>query len=328
MKLLEPLESRNINVSEQYVKSLPLEGKRILVTRTREQAGALSERLQAVGAIPVEFPVIRIMPPQDWEPLDSALGKLFLADAKNLPYYAWLIFTSANGVNIFCERLLSLGFHTENMLGVRVAAIGPATAAALAHYDITADLVPSEYIAESVAAALIEDTQRRGESLEGKRILLPRAAEARQVLVTELEQAGAIVDEVAAYTTVAVAGDDEQGREVLHLLQNGQIDIITFTSSSTVRNFMQWLTSCVGESGREPGEESGIPVSQTGSHYISSDIRNVVASLVDARYRNLKIACIGPITSQTARELGLKVDIEAREFTIDGLVEAIVQSEG
>src|SRR2546423_1837545 len=300
MKLLArlgPLESRNINVSEQYVKSLAVEGKRILVTRAREQAGVLSERLQAVGAIPVEFPVIRIMPPQDWEPLDSALGKLFLADAKNLPYYAWLIFTSANGVNIFCERLLSLGFHTENMLGVRVAAIGPATAAALAHYDITADLVPSEYIAESVATALIEDTQRREESLEGKRILLPRAAEARQVLVTELEQARAIVDEEAAYTTVAAAGDDEQGREVLHLLQNGQIDIITFTSSSTVRNFMQWLTSCVGES------EVG-----------------------DLHAGQLKIACIGPITSQTACELGLKVDIEAREFTINGLVEAIIQS--
>jgi uroporphyrinogen-III synthase len=321
MKLLKPLESRNINVSEQYVKSLPLEGKRILVTRSREQAGALSERLQALGAVPVEFPVIRIMPPQNWEPLDSALGKLFLADAKNLPYYAWLIFTSANGVNIFCERLLSLGFHTENMLGVRVAAIGPATAAALARYDITADLVPDEYIAESVAAALIEDTQQREESLEGKRILLPRAAEARQVLVTELEQAGAVVDVVAAYTTVAAAGDDEQGREVLHLLQNGQIDIITFTSSSTVRNFMQWLTSCVGESGSKPGDHEG-------RHYISSDIRNVVASLVDARSAELKIACIGPITSQTAREVGLKVDIEAREFTIDGLVEAIVQSEG
>ena len=312
-------------MSEQYVKFLPLEGKRILVTRAREQASALSERLKAVGAIPVEFPAIRIMPPQNWEPLDSALGKLFLADAKNLPYYAWLIFTSANGVNIFCERLLSLGFHTENMLGVRVAAIGPATAAALAQYDITADLVPAEYIAESVAAALIEDTQRREESLEGKRVLLPRAAEAREVLVTQLEQVGAIVDEVAAYTTVAAAGDDEQGREVLRLLQNGQIDIITFTSSSTVRNFMQWLTSCVGESeigdlpgeepGWEPGDEFGRePEEEPGRH--------------GARSAELKIACIGPITSQTARELGLKVDIEAREFTIDGLVEAIVQSEG
>src|SRR5256884_1146917 len=201
--LLTPLEGRTINVSKQNVKSSPLESKRVLVTRTREQAGALSERLQALGAIPVEFPVIRIVPPQNWESLDSALGRLFLADARNLPYYTWLIFTSANGVNIFCERLLSLGFHTENMLGVRVASIGPATAAALARYDITADLVPGEYVAESVAAALIEDTQRRGESLEGKRVLLPRAAEARQVLGTELQQAGAMLDEVAACTTLA-----------------------------------------------------------------------------------------------------------------------------
>src|SRR5436853_7603051 len=106
MKLLGPLESRNINVSEQYVKSLPLQGKRILVTRAREQAGALSERLQAVGAIAVEFPVIHIVPPQNWELLDSTLGKLFLADARNLPYYACVIFTSANRAIIICVRFL------------------------------------------------------------------------------------------------------------------------------------------------------------------------------------------------------------------------------
>ena len=147
---------------ERSIKSLPLYGKHILVTRTREQAHALSERLQALGATPVEFPTIRIVPPQNWEQLDSALGKLFLADARNLPYYAWLIFTSANGVNIFCERLLNLGFHTQNMAGVRVAAIGPATASALAHYGMTADLVPGEYVAESVAAAIIKDAQQRG----------------------------------------------------------------------------------------------------------------------------------------------------------------------
>src|SRR5205814_846949 len=140
---LQPLESRSTSVSElenlattraatpqsshnidslkcsgdprgrqAELRQAKLQGKRILVTRAREQAGALSERLQAVGAIAVEFPVIRIVPPQNWKLLDSALGKLFLADARNLPYYAWLVFTSANGVNIFCERLLSLGFHT------------------------------------------------------------------------------------------------------------------------------------------------------------------------------------------------------------------------
>jgi uroporphyrinogen-III synthase len=274
-----------------------LHGKRILVTRTREQAGVLSERLQALGAIPIAFPTIRIVPPHDWEALDKALAPLFPGALEKGGYhdcpYAWVVFTSANGVNICCERLLELGYNLQAMCKVRVAAIGPATAAALTHYGIRADLVPEVYIAESVAAALIHDVRQRGESLEGQRILLPRAAEARKVLVTELQQAGAGVDEVAAYATVSIASDDRQGREILQLLQHHELDIITFTSSSTVRNFMQWLRSCAAE----------------------------YSFMHDPK---LKIACIGPITAQTARELGLDVDIEAREFTIDGLVEAIV----
>ena len=283
-------------MSESTVKALPLQGKRILVTRTREQAGTLSERLLSLGAIPVEFPTIRIVPPQDWEPLDNALRRLCTSS------YDWLVFTSTNGVNICFERLRTLGYHSDNLGNVRVAAIGPATAAALAQQGITADLVPDEYIAESVAAALIDDAQQKGESLEGKKILLARAAEARKVLVTELQKAGAIVDEVAAYYTVAVAGDDVRGQEVVRLLQSHQLDMITFTSSSTVRNFMQWLMQC------EPG-------------FVDEFIR-LVTKLVQP-----KIACIGPITSQTAREFGLHVHIEAQEFTIDGLVKAIMRNE-
>jgi uroporphyrinogen III methyltransferase/synthase len=276
-----------------------LQGKRILVTRTREQAGALSERLLALGAIPVEFPTIRIVPPRNWDSLDWALGRLFPASTENDGHrdcpYAWLIFTSVNGAHICCERLLERGYDLKTMCPVRVAAIGPATAAALTSYGIYPDLVPDIYVAESVAAALIHDSQQRGESLQGKRILLPRAAEARNVLVTELQKAGAVVDEVTAYTTVSVASDDQQGREIMKLLQRRELDIITFTSSSTVRNFMQWLRSCT--------------IDDTFLHNSP-----------------LKIACIGPITSQTARELGLDVDIEAREFTIDGLVEAIARA--
>ncbi len=277
-----------------------LHGKRILVTRTREQAGVLSERLRALGAIPIEFPTIRIVPPHDWETLDRALVALFPGAMEKDDYYecpySWLVFTSANGVNICCKRLLELGYDLQAMCKVRVAAIGPATAAALTRYGIRADLVPEVYIAESVAAALINDVRQRGESLEGQRVLLPRAGEARKVLVTELQQAGAIVDEVAAYTTVSIASDDRQGREILKLLQRKKLDIITFTSSSTVRNFMQWVSSW-----------SSCATDYTFLH--------------DPQ---LKIACIGPITAQTARELGFDVDIEAREFTIDGLVEAIV----
>ena len=278
-------------MSEQSATALPLQGKRILVTRTRQQASALSERLAALGAIPIEFPTIRIVPPQDWESLDNALKRL-CSTAVDHPHYAWLVFTSANGVNICLERLHSIGYEARAIRNVRIAAIGPATAATLARYGVTADLVPNQYIAEGVAAALIEDARQRGESLQGKRILLARAAEARKALATELQKAGAIVDEVTAYHTVAVAHNDEQSLNVVRLLQTHQLDMVTFTSSSTVRYFMQWFTGCDAERGTSP-----------------------------------KIACIGPITSQTARELGLHVDIEAEEFTIDGLVEAIVEYE-
>ena len=278
----------------------PLKGKSILVTRTHKQASALSDRLKALGATPIEFPTISIVPPQDWEPLDNALRKLFSTDSVN--YFDWLIFTSANGVNISIERLRHLGYAPFAISNVRIAAIGPATATSLAQHGIVADLVPDEYIAEGIAAAMIQDAANRGESLAGKRILLPRAAEARKVLLTELQQAGATVDEVAAYRTLPAANNDEQGQNVLSMLQNHQIDIVTFTSSSTVRNFMQWLSDC--------------------ERTTTSSLTNLVA-----HDPYLKIACIGPITSQAARELGLDVHIEAREFTIEGLVEAIVQHE-
>jgi uroporphyrinogen-III synthase len=286
-------------MSEQRLAVLPLQGKRVLVTRTRDQASALSERLRALGAIPVEFPTIRIVLPLDWQQLDTALARLYTDGLSGQPYYDWLVLTSANGVRICCERLLSLGYDLQAMRSVRIATIGPATAAALARYGITGDLVPDEYIAESVAAALIRDVQQRGLSLKGQHILLARAAEARKILVTELREAGAEVDEVSVYSTLAVAHDDEQGREVGRLLHNHQLDILTFTSSSTVRNFVAWLKSC----------EQGM-----------------VASPLDL-VAQLTIACIGPITSQTARELGLHVDIEAKEFTIDGLLEAMIQPE-
>ncbi len=282
---------------EQTVEALPLHGRRILVTRASEQAGAFSERLRALGAIPVEFPTIRIVPPEDWEPLDDALGRLCRAG-----WYDWLVFTSANGVRACFERLRGLGYDVQNTGNVRVAAIGPATAAALAHYGITADLVPGEYIAEGVATALIDDARRRNQPLAGKRVLLARAADARNVLVSELQGAGALLDVVAAYRTAAVSSDDERGREVLRMLEAHQLDILTFTSSSTVRSFMHWLRQC----------ETGVADS--------------LISLVTGIARP-KIACIGPVTSQTAREFGLDVRIEAQEFTIAGLVEAIIRDE-
>src|SRR5579863_2042502 len=137
-------EHRSGSMSEPQMQTLPLLGKRILVTRTREQASVFSERLQALGATPVEFPTIRILPPQDWEQLDGALNRLFLENVVERPYYDWLIFTSVNGVTICCERLIKLGHNIQYMRHVRIAAIGPATAAALERYGLTADIVPGE----------------------------------------------------------------------------------------------------------------------------------------------------------------------------------------
>jgi uroporphyrinogen-III synthase len=287
--------SGKASMSDQRTVTLPLYDKRILVTRTREQASVMSEKLQALGAISVEFPTIRIVPPQDWQQLDAALRRLYAPGGSG---YAWLVFTSVNGVNICCERLRALGYEPQAMRNVRIAAIGPATAEALTKYGLVADLVPNEYVAESVAAALLADAQQQGTSLAGQRILLARAAEARKVLVTELQQAGALVDEVAAYYTLPIADDDERGREVISLLRQGLLDTLTFTSSSTVRNFVNWLKSC----------------EQTSAYFLTDLIRQPRPT----------IACIGPITAQTARELGLPVDIEASEFTIDGLIKAIV----
>jgi uroporphyrinogen-III synthase len=278
----------------------PLLRKRILVTRSREQASSFSERLRKLGAVPFEFPIIRIAPPLDWQPLDDALRHLCRA---TFAYYDWLIFTSVNGVESVFARLNEFGLALPMSGATRVAAIGPATAAALAHYGVQTDLVPAEYIAEGVATSLIEDANSRGTSLAGKRILLPRAAVARDVLVTELQAAGAIVQEVAAYRTLPVSSDDAQGREVVRMLQAGELYMLTFTSSSTVRNFMQWLVSTAPDlaeklKSKAAGEASPI------------------------------IACIGPITAQTAREWGLHPHIEATTFTIDGLIEAIVSHEG
>lgn len=292
----------------QEVQTHPLLGKRVLVTRTQEQAGTFSARLKEVGAVPIEFPTIRIVPPQSWEPLDAALQKLCAGDeekhADGGGAYDWLVFTSANGVRMCIERLQTLGYTGPNLAlkQTRIAAIGPATAAALAHYGLRADLVPDQYIAEGVAAALLADARARGETLAGKRILLARAAEARDILITELQAAGAEVQVVAAYATLPAASDDARGREVERLLTCSGIDIITFTSSSTVHNFMRWVNS------------------------VAPGLRRILVDPVVA-VRQPRIACIGPITSRTAREYGLDVRIEAREFTIAGLVEALMQSE-
>ena len=247
----------------------PLFGKRILVTRARVQASALTEKLTALGAACIEAPVIRIAPPADGYPaLDGAIAELNA--------YQWLIFTSVNGVEHFFARLHAAGKDTRALGYARVAAIGAATSAALRAFGIRADLVPPEFRAEAVAEELRPLLPPRA------RILLPRAQEARDVLPDTLRAHGATVDVVAAYETVPEIED----AAIAQRLASGEIDMVTFTSSSTVKNLVKMLGNIT-------------PLQQ------------------------VKIACIGPVTADTARSFALEPDIVAKEYTIDGLVRSI-----
>jgi uroporphyrinogen III methyltransferase/synthase len=253
----------------------PLFGKRVVVTRAREQASGLSERLRELGAEPVEFPVIRIVAMADHAELDAAI------DGLRSTSYSWVVFTSANGVRFFRERLESRGLDARVFSGTRIAAIGPATADALREIGIRADFVPSRFVAESV----VEEWPDA--EMNGKRVLLPRAREARELLPDRLREMGAVVDVVTAYETVR---DSSAADQVRKQLVDGEIDAVTFTSSSTVSNFVESI-------GREAAQES---------------LRNVV------------VACIGPITAGTARGLGIEPTIVADEFTIPGIVDSLV----
>ncbi len=254
----------------------PLFGKRVLVTRAREQASALSDRLREKGAEPVEFPVIKIARLEDYRDLDAALSRL--------QEYAWAVFTSANAVPIVAERLEGLGLDARAFGQTRIAAIGPATAEALrTHLALRADFVPTEAVAEAVLEQWPEP------EMQGRRVLLPRAAEAREILPEQLRARGATVDVLPVYNTVLDASAAESLRAQL---EQGALDILTFTSSSTVRNFAQAITD--GETARLP-----------------------------ALVGNTLVAAIGPITADTAREFGLNPQIVAEEHTIPGLVTAI-----
>jgi uroporphyrinogen-III synthase len=254
--------------------SRPLSGVRILVGRARHQAGALSSALRKLGATVLEIPFIEIRQPRSFKPLDSAL--------QDLDSYDWLILTSVNGVEAMWERLRKLRRTKRNLKHLRVAAIGPATKKAIEQRGIKVDVVPKEYVAESVVRSL----RRR---VKGKRVLLVRAKVARDVIPSDLRQAGALVDVVEAYETVIPQASRKRLRTALKSPTQRPY-VITFTSSSTVRNFVELL----------------------GQAHPNLDV--------------IRLASIGPVTSSTLRELGLRVDIAAKEFTIPGLVESIVHA--
>jgi len=251
----------------------PLFGRRIVVTRAREQSSDFKSMLVELGAHCIEFPTIEIQPPSSWEPLDTAISRLST--------YQWTIFTSVNGVKFFMERLWAAGLDARELKGVRLAAIGPKTAEALEKYGLRADLVPKEYRAESILEGLA------GEDLKGQRFLMPRALVARDVLPDTLRGWGCTVDVVPAYETVL---PKERSSGMLSRFTDGEIDCLTFTSSSTVSNFFSLFQ------------------------------KDEILPLLQGR---ATIACIGPITARTAEEYGLKTDIMPDEYTIAGLVRAI-----
>ncbi len=248
---------------------LPLAGVSVVVTRAREQAGDLAAKLGAMGAEVIEFPTIEIRPAEDYRPLDAALA--------DLGSYDWLIFTSANGVKFFKERL-DLRDRDLAVFKGRVCAIGPATRKAVEKLGLHVDLMPAEYVAESLVAAFA------GHDLGGKRILLPRAAVARDLAPAELTKRGALVEVVEAYRTVVPRDTAERIREVF--FGESKPDWITFTSSSTVANFVQ----------------------AAGAHTLEG----------------VRVASIGPVTTATARRYGVEVTVEASPYTIEGLVGAII----
>jgi len=254
--------------SLNWYEKRPLSGKRIVVTRSRKQASALSGKLRALGAHVFELPTIRIEPPTDL--------REFAELVQDAHTYDWIVFTSANGVEAFFEIFFKLYDDAREIGGPRIAAIGPATAQRVKDFHLHVDLQPDEFIAEAV----VREFQKQG-GVENLRVLLVRAEKARDVLPKQLSALGAIVDEAFAYRTAPETRDITGARR--HLLEE-RADLITFTSSSTVENFLAL----------------GLPWP-----------------------KGMQVASIGPITSKTARDHGLKIDVEARSHDIDGLVQAI-----
>ena len=249
-------------------------GKRILITRAREQSGDFAAQLERLGAEVIEFPTIEIVPPLHWGNVDRAMDQL--------KSYDWIIFTSANGVTFFWQRAKERGKNLRLPSSLKVCAIGPATADRLKKKRVSVRYIPKEFIAESILEGFEKMVIKR------KRILLARAKKARDVLPEGLKDLGAEVDVVAVYRTIRPRGGSKKLRR---LLLEGEIDVIAFTSSSTVNHFAELLKN--------------------------KDLKKLL--------KGIAIACIGPVTARTAKEWGLKVRIQPKQYTIPGLTRAIAE---
>ncbi|MHB8138773.1 MAG: uroporphyrinogen-III C-methyltransferase [Smithellaceae bacterium] len=250
----------------------PLFGKGVVITRPERQANDLARLLVDQGANPIAFPTISITQPSDWSELDRALDQLGT--------YNWLIFTSANGVHFFFERLKEKDRDVRDLKGVKICCIGPATARQIEDRGIKVDLVPDEFIAEGILKSFASM------DLSEQKILIPRAASAREILPEGLKKQGATVDVAVTYQTI---NSGRKKEELSKLIDAGDVDVITFTSSSTVTNFVEIM-----------GAGSELP-----SH--------------------VKIACIGPVTAATAKKAGFQIDISQEEYTMEGLVQSLTK---
>ncbi len=256
------------------VNEEPLAGKTILITRAREQSEGFAALLRKLGAEVIEFPTIEIVPPLSWKELDRAISRLRT--------YDWIIFTSANGVIFFWQRLREKGKSNRFPPSLQVCAIGPATANQLKERGASVHHIPAEFIAESI----LEGFQKM--AIKGKRILLARPKKARDILPRGLRKLGVEVDVVEVYRTVKPKGGSKKLSE---LLRDRKIDVIAFTSSSTVNHFAELLEK--------------------------EDLQKLL--------KGVAIASIGPVTAKTAKEWGLKVQIQPKQYTIPGLTQAIAQ---
>jgi len=265
----------NLRDKLNWFESRPLFGKTIIVTRSRDQASVFSDQLIELGANVLEYPTINITDPDDFGPLDRELENLDSTD--------WLIFTSVNGVDAFFNRIFELGRDVRDLKGVKICSIGPSTTERIKGFHVSIDCQPPKYVAESVVEAL-----KKVEDIKGKRFLMPRTDIARSYVPEELRKLGAEVSDIVAYKTVLATDGDNI---VLDKLKDGEVDIVTFTSASTVKNFVKII-----------GEDN-----------------------LSAFKDNVQFASIGPITNESAEEMNIDISIKAEEYTIPGLVQAIVE---
>lgn len=261
----------NLREKLSWFDNRPLFGKKILVTRAREQASKLVDKLERKGAQCIQVPAIKIVEPESYDVLDKSI--------EELPTYNWVIFTSTNSVDIFCRRMYSQNVDSRQFAKAKIVAVGSATAEKLKEYGIIADMVPEEFKAEGLIKLLQEYI------VAGEKVLLPRAQEARATLPEWLEKIGAVVQIVPLYKTVIGDGDSTKIRE---MLEKENIDLVTFTSSSTVTNLLQLL----GNEGKE-------------------------------LLKNMKVACIGPVTEETCKEYGIEPVFTLQNYTIDNFADTI-----